>query len=276
MVHAVKPIRMRSKAHLKSHPLHPMLIPFPLAFFTGTFLFDILGYINNNFSFWQTGSYLQIAGVGFALLAAVPGIIDYTYTVPPKSSAKKRAATHGLLNVINVLLQAGVWFYRRGNDDMPMLVLVLEAAGLALLVIAGWMGGTLVYRNQIGVDQRYANAGKWNEAYIDETSGKIKVATVDELKENSMKLLHLNGKRIVLAKTEEGFAAFDDRCPHKGGSLAGGSIMCGTVQCPWHGSQFKVKDGSVTAGPAKEKIDVYNVMVQGNDVYLDAGSIPKV
>lgn len=264
---------MRSKAHLKSHPLHPMLIPFPLAFFTGTFLFDIVGYVISNFSFWQTGSYLQIAGVGFALLAAVPGIIDYTYTVPPKSSAKKRAATHGLLNVVNVLLQAGVWWYRRGLDDMPLLVLVLEAAGLTLLVIAGWMGGTLVYRNQIGVDQRYGNAGKWNEAYIEKASGKVKVATVDELKENSMKLLHLNGKRIVLANSEGGFVAFEDRCPHKGGSLAGGSIMCGTVQCPWHGSQFSVNDGAVTAGPAKEKIDVYKVDVDGSDVYLNADTL---
>ncbi len=95
------------------------------------------------------------------------------------------------------------------------------------------------------------------------------MATVDELKENSMKLLHINGKRIVLAKTEKGFVAFDDRCPHKGGSLAGGSIMCGTVQCPWHGSQFSVADGAVTAGPAKEKIKVYEVTVSGNEVIID-------
>ena len=264
---------MRSKAHFKSHPLHPILIPFPLAFFIGTFLFDLLGYSNNNYNLWQTGYYLQIAGVGFALLAAVPGIIDYTYTVPPKSSAKKRAATHGLLNVINVLLQAGVWFYRRGVDDMPVMVLLLEAAGLVLLFMAGWMGGTLVYRNQIGVDQRYANAGKWNEAYFTENQPKLKVAHVNELKENSMKLLHINGKRIVLALTESGFVAFDDRCPHKGGSLAGGSMMCGTVQCPWHGSQFKVKDGAVTAGPAKEKIDVFPVTVEGSDVYLDTSKM---
>ncbi len=264
---------MRSKAHLKSHPLHPILIPFPLAFFTGTLLFDVLGYVSGNATFWQTGYYLQIAGVAFALLAAVPGIIDYVYTVPPKSSAQKRASLHGLLNVTNVVLHLGVWFYRRQTDDMPLLVLLLEGAGMVLLLVAGWMGGTLVYRNQIGVDQRYANAGKWNEAYFDNESGKISVATVDELKENSMKLLHVNGKRIVLARTENGYVAFDDRCPHKGGSLAGGSIMCGTVQCPWHGSQFSVADGAVTAGPAKEKIKVYDVTISGNDVFIDIAVI---
>ncbi len=151
---------MRSKAHLKSHPLHPILIPFPLAFFTGTLLFDVLGYFTDNATFWQTGFYLQIAGVGFALLAAVPGIIDYVYTVPPKSSAKKRASIHGLLNVTNVVLHLGVWLYRKQTDDISLIVLLLEGAGMVLLLIAGWMGGTLVYRNQIGVDQRYANAGK--------------------------------------------------------------------------------------------------------------------
>ncbi|MDQ3552038.1 MAG: Rieske (2Fe-2S) protein [Bacteroidota bacterium] len=74
-----------------------------------------------------------------------------------------------------------------------------------------------------------------------------------------MKLLHIKDKRIVLAKTENKYVAFDDRCTHKGGSLAGGSIMCGTVQCPWHGSQFNVFNGYVTAGPAKEKIKIYTV-----------------
>lgn len=259
---------MRSKAHLKSHPLHPMLIPFPLAFFSGTFLFDLAGYISDTPALWQTGFYLQIAGVGFALLAAVPGIIDYIYTVPPKSSAKKRASIHGLLNVLNVVLQLGTWFYRRGDEFNPLIVLGLEAAGMALLVIAGWMGGTLVYRNQIGVDQRYAHAGKWNEAYFKEQSGNINVAHVDELKVNAMKLLHFDNRRIVLARTEEGFAAFDDYCTHKGGSLAGGSIMCGTVQCPWHGSQFSVADGRVTAGPAKQPISVYAVTVQNGAVYV--------
>lgn len=264
----LKPNNMRSKAHLKSHPLHPILIPFPLAFFTGTLLFDAIGYLADKPSLWQTGYYLQIAGVGFALLAAVPGIVDYIYTVPPKSSAKKRASIHGLLNVSNVVLHLGIWFYRRGDGAMPEWVLLFEVLGMVLLMIAGWMGGTLVYRNQIGVDQRYANAGKWNEAYLDEKESPLLVATESELKINAMKLLHINGKRIVLGRTEEGFVAFDDRCTHKGGSLAGGSMMCGTVQCPWHGTQFNVHTGAVTQGPAKEKINIYAVTVQNGNVYL--------
>lgn len=130
----------------------------------------------------------------------------------------------------------------------------MEIAGIigavfaaVLLSIAGWLGGTLVYRNQIGVDPRYANAGKWKEAYFKQNEGSIVVANAEELQENQMKLLHLQNKRIVLAKTETGYRAFDDRCSHRGGSLAGGAMICGTVQCPWHGSQFNTETGQVLA-----------------------------
>jgi nitrite reductase/ring-hydroxylating ferredoxin subunit len=117
------------------------------------------------------------------------------------------------------------------------------------------MGGTLVHRNQIGVDIRYAGAGKWKELYIDEEAGPLEVCTIEELEVDQMKLIHIKDKRIVIARTEQGCVAFDDRCTHRGGSLAGGVMICGTAQCPWHGSQFDVKTGVAKACPAKDKID---------------------
>jgi uncharacterized membrane protein len=76
-----------------------MLIVFPIAFFTGAFLFDILKATTGNVSFETTSGYLILAGIISGLIAAIPGIIDYLLTVPPKSSAKKRATQHGLINV---------------------------------------------------------------------------------------------------------------------------------------------------------------------------------
>ena len=156
-----------------------------------------------------------------------------------------------------------------------MIIIGLETIGVILLSIAGWLGGTLVFRNQIGVDIRYANAGKWKEEYIKETSPEIAVASIDELKVNQMKLLHINGKRIVVCKTEKGYAAFDDRCTHRGGSLAGGSLICGTVQCPWHGSQFDVFTGDVMAGPATRNINHYTVNVFEGKVILDIHNVSR-
>ena len=149
-----------------------------------------------------------------------------------------------------------------------MILIALEGAGWILLLFAGWMGGTLVYRNQIGVGPRYAEAGKWTEEYFSESEGEIEVGNVNELKINQMKLVHIGDKRVVIGRSEEGYVAFDDRCTHRGGSLAGGSMICGTVQCPWHGSQFSVSDGTVKAGPAKMPIVTYTLREEDGKLFL--------
>jgi len=259
---------MRSKANIKSHPLHPILICFPLAFFIGSFVFDILFLFNQNPSFQSTAYHLNIAGVIGAVLAAVPGFVDFLYTVPPESSAKKRAAKHGLLNTGNLLLFVAIVLLKRNTILDYKILVAMEAFGVVILFVAGWLGGTLVYRNQIGVDPRYADAGKWNEEYISTNDDLVKVAAANELKLNQMKLVHAGSKRIVIARSEEGYVAFSDHCTHKGGSLAGGAMICGTVQCPWHGSQFNVHDGSVSAGPAKKSIETYNVEERDGAVFL--------
>jgi uncharacterized membrane protein/nitrite reductase/ring-hydroxylating ferredoxin subunit len=259
---------MNSKASFKSHPIHPILVSFPIAFLIGTFVFDLIGKISENDSFWNTGYYLEIAGIVMGLVAAVPGFIDYLFTVPPKSSAKQRGLKHAGINVSHLILFFIAFLIRRNDNPNTTLILVLEAVGVILIFIAGYLGGTLVYRNQIGVDPRYAEAGRWREEYKDATNQKIKVATSDELKLNQMKLLHVGKKRIVIAKTETGYVAFDDRCTHKGGSLAGGAMICKTVQCPWHGSHFDVTTGKVNSGPAKENIHVYPLTESSGNVYL--------
>jgi len=259
---------MRSKAQFKSHPLHPIFVVFPLAFFTGTLLFDGLGLITGNNSLTVTGEYLNIAGIIGALLAAIPGIIDYIFTVPPKSSASKRAAKHGLINTSVVVLFIFILIYRQSKEQLAGIRVGLEGIGIILLAIAGWLGGTLVHRNQIGVDIRYANAGKWKEAYRSDKNGAVEVVMVNELQLNQMKLIHVKGKRIVIGKTEDGYVAFDDHCTHRGGSLAGGSLMCNTVQCPWHGSQFDVRTGMVNSGPAKEKIHIYKTYEVEDKVFV--------
>jgi nitrite reductase/ring-hydroxylating ferredoxin subunit/uncharacterized membrane protein len=261
---------MRSKASFKGHPIHPALIPFPFAFLYGAFLADVGGRLAGRPLWWTIGAHLAVAGIVTALVAAVPGFIDYVYTVPPQSTGKRRATRHMLANLSAVALFAAAWWLRGSFDAMPGAIqLVLEALGAALLTAGGWMGGVLVNRNQIGVDHRYAGAGKWREESADATPGKpVAVARSDELHVNQMKLIRTGDRRIVLARTEQGYVAFDDRCTHRGGSLAGGALICGTVQCPWHGSQFDARTGEVRAGPAKERIATYPVEERAGDVWL--------
>ena len=90
---------MRSKAQVKGHPLHPMLVAFPIAFLFGSFLFDLAGRLGDWPSAWTTGAYLSLAALATGLLAGIPGLVDYLLAVPPNSSGKKRATTHMIVNV---------------------------------------------------------------------------------------------------------------------------------------------------------------------------------
>jgi nitrite reductase/ring-hydroxylating ferredoxin subunit/uncharacterized membrane protein len=260
---------MKSAANFKSHPLHAAMVPFPFAFLLGGFGFDVAARLSGRSDLWQTGQHLVLAGIVAALLAAVPGFLDYFRSVPPRSSGKSRATKHMLLNLTMVASFAAALFLRGSVTD-SLASLVLEAFGAVTLSVAGWMGGTLVTRNQIGIDHRYAGAGKWAEESFEATNGRpLAVATIDELEVDQMKLLHVDGRRIVLARGPEGYVAFSDRCPHRGASLADGALICGVVQCPWHGSQFDVGSGVVKAGPAEEGVETFTVRENRGRVYLD-------
>ena len=259
---------MRSRASYDGHPLHPALIPFPFAFLTGAFGFDALSWLFAQPQWWTTGGHLAAAGILTAVVAAIPGLIDYWYTLPPNSTGKQRATRHMLVNSSAVALVAIAWL-TRGSDPSLIPVLALELVAVGLLVTGAWMGGVLVTRNQIGIDHRYAQAGKWTEVTLEASPGSTPaVASADELKIDQMKLLRIGERRIVLARTDAGYVAFDDRCTHRGASLADGVMICGTVQCPWHGSQFDVRSGEVKAGPAKKAIPTYKIEERDGHVFL--------
>ena len=252
---------MRSKVRVFGHPLHPILIAFPIAFLCGSFLADLAGVFTGRPALWTTGAHLNLAALVSGLVAAVPGLVDYVGVIPPNSSGKRRATWHMAVNGLALAAFAAAWIFRDGDTLRPGPgAVVLEAAGVALVTMGGYLGGTLVYRNQIGVDHRYAHAGKWKEQRVEGAPGQaVAVAAADELKVGQMKLLHVAGRRVVLARTDDGYVAFDDRCTHRGGPLSDGALICGTVQCPWHGSQFDSRTGAVQAGPADRPVATYQV-----------------
>ncbi len=266
---------MRSTAHLKGHPIHPMLVAFPVAYLLGSACLDIWARAAKRPSLSRTARHLNTMGLGTAMAAAIPGIVDYFSAIPPRSSARTRATNHMLANVSALSLFAASRAGRRGSGP-SVLGMAAELLGSGLLTAAGWMGGTLVYRNQIAVDHRYAGAGKWDDtivAVVDE-SASIDVGAADALDVDQMKLLRVAGRRIVLARTEQGYAAFDDRCTHRGGPLSDGVLVCGTVQCPWHGSQFDVRTGDVRHGPAEKTIQTHRVSEKDGRVFLQLTQSP--
>ena len=270
---------MKSRASIKSHPIHPMLVSLPIGLWTGSLAFDVLAAAEGNDAeserLRRSADDMLLAGIVGALAAAVPGAVDYFAVIPPESSAKKRGATHGLLNVTLTGVYAANYLLRKRSPNRwgRWLGVPLSLLGYGGLMYSGWLGGTLVYRNQIGVDHRGPNATKWREtgAITGPTGEAVEVGTMAEFeKPGQMKLVHLNGHRIVVAREGERIVAFSDHCTHKGGPLADGVLACGTVTCPWHGSQFNVESGEVVSGPAEEPITVYPVRMEGESIRLVA------
>ena len=258
---------MISKAHIKSHPIHPILVTFPIGLWIAALIFDLLG-TRGNALLTAAGYYAIIGGCIGAACAAIPGVIDLFGVVPDRSSARNRGYLHGGLNSLALLLFIFI-AVRRGSGNAPAdgLSLGLEAIGVALILFSGWLGGTLVYRNQIGVDHRYAHAGKFKERSI--TAFDQPACNQSELSDGQMMLIDTGKDRMVVGKCPEGFSAFSNRCTHKGGPLSDGALVGCTVQCPWHGSQFDVHTGRVVAGPAERKIAVYETAVRKGEVYIE-------
>jgi nitrite reductase/ring-hydroxylating ferredoxin subunit/uncharacterized membrane protein len=258
---------MRATMHIKSHPMHPMLVFFPLGLWITSLFFDALGWMWSDASLVAAGFYCLLGGCVGAAIAAIPGVIDLFTIVPPNSSGKKRGLLHGGINVCALLLFAFI-AWRRGSAGEPVdgTSILLSALGVVGILFSGWLGATLVYRNQIGIDHRYANAGKWKERTLD--SWERPVLNTKELSEGQMMLAHIEGERVAIGKCEQGMAAFSDHCTHKGGPLSDGALIGCTVQCPWHGSQFDVQTGRVVAGPAEEKIATYEHETRAGEVYV--------
>lgn len=235
-----------------------MLVSYPLAFLTGGWGFGVAGALTKQPELTTVSRYLVPAGIAAGLLAAVPGIIDYRESVPPDSSAKSRATKHAFINTTAMALFMAGWMLGRGSRR-TVVPLALQTLGAAAISIGGWLGGTLVSRNQIGVDHRYANAGRWQEAKREHRHSRALTSAAASLGVNQMKLVHAGEERIAVSRTEDGYAAFQDRCTHRGGPLSDGVLVCGTVQCPWHGSQFDVRSGEVKCRPAEKKIQTYEM-----------------
>jgi uncharacterized membrane protein len=144
---------MESRAKLFGHPIHPMLIVFPLGLLATALVFDVINMVSGN-GYWSEISYWMIAaGIIAGLLAAPFGLIDWL-AIPSGTRAKRVGAIHGVGNLFVLLLYALSWYMRMPSPRAPsMLAFVLAFAGGALALVTGWLGGELVDRLSVGVDE---------------------------------------------------------------------------------------------------------------------------
>ncbi len=144
---------MESRFKLLGHPVHPMLIVFPLGLLSTAVVFDVLYLLTGNedlaiFSFWAIA-----AGLVGGLAAAIFGLIDWL-AIPNETRAKSVGLTHGIGNVVIVGLFAVSWLMRMDDPAFGpnLLPFLLALAGAALALFTAWLGGELVYRLRVAVD----------------------------------------------------------------------------------------------------------------------------
>ena len=143
---------MESKAKLFGHPIHPMLIPFPLGLLGTSVAFDLIDAWGGSDGFGRAADYMIAAGIVAGLLAAVFGTIDWM-AIPSGTRAKRIGTLHGLGNVGVVIVFAVAWLLRRDAPADPGIVpLILEVVAVTAALMTGWLGGELVDRLGVGVD----------------------------------------------------------------------------------------------------------------------------
>jgi uncharacterized membrane protein len=143
---------MESKAKLAGHPVHPMLVVFPLGLFATSLIFDLIWLFASSGVWSLVSEYMIGAGIVGGLLAAVFGTIDWV-AIPRNTRAKTIGLWHGGGNVVVTAMFVASWLLRRPTPaDPPAAAMILSAIGVVLALGTGWLGGELVDRLGVGVD----------------------------------------------------------------------------------------------------------------------------
>ncbi|GFO66522.1 membrane protein [Geomonas limicola] len=141
---------MLAKARISKHPIHPMIVPFPIGLLGGSLICDLIGLWTRNPLWPVFAAYLIAGGVLAALAAALPGLIDLVAI--HREPVKKLGIYHMSCNLLVVaIFLVDLWWRLRVPFSAGQVL--LSAGGILLLMISGWLGGELVYVHRAAVDE---------------------------------------------------------------------------------------------------------------------------
>lgn len=140
---------------------------------------------------------------------------------------------------------------------------MLALAGAGAMGAGGHLGGHLSFAEGVGVNQTVFEKGP------DEWTSTV---TETELSEGIPVCVSAGAVNVMIVRDDDGIHALDDRCTHRGGPLHEGEVTDGCVTCPWHGSRFRLADGSIEQGPAVTPQPVYETRVVDGRVEVRAAA----
>lgn len=233
------------------HPLHPVLSDLPIGAFSMASLLDVTA--------GEAGAAAAGRLVGVGLITTVPtavsGASDWSGTYGP---TRRVGLVHAALNSTATLIQAAsLVARRRGRRGTGM---ALTALGLGVTATAAYLGGYLSFGRATGVDHTalQPTVAEWTD-----------VAAAGDLREGRLLRVEADGVPVVVVKHRGATYALSATCTHAGGPLDEGEITdddC--VRCPWHGSVFRLDDGSVVRGPATAAEPRWEVKVEDERIHV--------
>ena len=236
------------------HPLHPALTDVPIGSYTAATVLDLVG----GERFEDAVEKLLALGILTTLPTASAGMADWSDTYGPE---QRIGLVHAAANVAALCLFAGSLAARRQGSRA--LGRTLGLAGMTTLLTGGYLGGHLTFAEGVGVNNAfYQHAPDDWTAVMDDSN----------LPEGSPAKVEVGDATVLLYRSGARVYAIGSRCSHAGGPLEDGKVdddaRC--VQCPWHGSVFRLEDGSVVHGPASVPQAAYDVRVTGGRIEVRA------
>ena len=237
------------------HPLHPVLTDIPVGSWTTALVCDAMEEITGRKEFARGADLAVGVGLIGALGAAVTGLTDWSDT---DGRARKIGVTHGLMNIAAAGLYTASWACRKnGNRGAGRGLGIL---GYAIAFGSAWLGGSLVYNEQVGVNHAAGGAALPRDW--------VTVMAETDLKPDQPTRVDANGYPILLLKRGDRITAIGERCSHAGGPLSEGKVDGDTVTCPWHGSRFNVVTGQVLDGPATHPEPCFEARVRAGQIEI--------
>jgi nitrite reductase/ring-hydroxylating ferredoxin subunit/uncharacterized membrane protein len=214
------------------HPLHPLLTDLPIGAWTSAVFLDVVGGRRAQ----AAADALVAAGVVTALPTALSGLSDWSDLGRPE---RRVGVVHAAANNVALALWvASLMARRRGSRSVGVALGLLAATALTA---GGYLGGHLAYGKGAGVDRN---------AFDELPDEWTPLAGAADLPEGQPVLAHAGATDVMLVRRGGTVLALADRCAHLGGPLHKGTVEEDMVTCPWHGSTFRLDDGSVVHGPA--------------------------